>query len=184
MNAYRITCNPDTLAVLDRLSAGVTTARIGKDFPDSSTCTSCWLRTTSGDWIELQATEEGLEFKFEVFPLTARIVAEPENAERHEMTLTAPVDVAPLVSDSWLDPTAATCPTLGSDPVMQFSGPPDSAPATASAVCHYMGGVELGGANGRKLVIATASFPYALHVSGIYEDRFFNRGHYVRLPAR
>ena len=98
------------------------------------------------------------------------------------MMLTAPVDVTPLALDSWMDPTAPTGPTLGSDPVMQFSGRPGSAPATASAVCHYMGGVELRGANGQTLVVATASFPHTLHVSGIYEDKFFDRRDYVGLP--
>jgi hypothetical protein len=183
MNTYAVPYERETLAALRRLADGVISIGIAKDFPHSKDCTACYLETAAGSWIQLQATEEGLEFKFEVFPLQARHVTETKMEEQHPLILTSPVTVTPLVADSWLDSTAPTGPTVGSDPVMQFVGQPGSAPSTASAICHYLGGVELVGANGQSLVVATGSFPYSMHVSGFNEDTFFNRNHYVGMPG-
>ena len=181
MNSYVVPHDPETIAALDLLSAGVASIELAKNFSHSKDCFSCCLEIADGRWVQLQATGEDLEFKFEVFPLHGRPVATPRAGEHHALALTAPVKVTPLVTESWLDPAAPTGPTLGSDPVMQFVGQPGSAPDTASATCRYIGGVELAGANGNTLVIATGSFPYSLHVSGFYEDRFFRRGAYVGL---
>lgn len=183
MNTYAVPYERETLAALRKLADGVTSVGISKDFPHSKSCTSCFLETIGGDWIQIQASEEGLEFKFEVFPVYARQVTEARMDEQSPLVLSAPVTVIPLIADSWLDPTAPTGPTLGSDPVMQFVGQPGSAPSTASAVCHYLGGVELVGANGRSLVVATGSFPYSMHVSGLYEDAFFDRNHYAGISG-
>ena len=179
MNTYAVPYEKETLAALRKLADGVISIGIAKDFTHFKDCTSCFLETTAGSWIQIQATEAGLEFKFEVFPLHARLVTEMRIDEQHALALASPVTVTPLVADSWLDPTAPTGPTIGSDPVMQFVGQPGSAPSTAIAICHYLGGVELVGANGQSLVIATGSFPYSMHVSGFYEDAFFSRNHYV-----
>jgi hypothetical protein len=179
MNIYAVPYEEETLAALANLADGVISIGIAKSFPHSKDCYSCFLETTAGNWIEIQASGVDLEFKFEVFPLHARTVTETKMGEQHPLALTAPVTVTPLVADSWIDPTVPTGPTLGSDPVMQFVGQPGSAPSTANAICHYLGGIELVGANGQSLVVATGSFPYSLHVSGFYEDPFFRRNHYV-----
>jgi hypothetical protein len=183
MSNYAIPYDNETLTALRRLADGVISVGIAKDFPHSNFCTACFLEISAGSWIQIQASEEGLEFKFEVFPLNARHVKETNMGEEYSLALTAPVTVIPLVADSWLDPTAPTGPSLGSDPVMQFVGLPGSAPSTASAVCHYLGGVELVGANGQSLVVATGSFPYSMHVSGLYEDAFFDRNHYAGMSC-
>ena len=183
MNNYVVPNNPETLAALDLLSGGVVSIELAKDFPHSKDCYSCCLEMPDGRWVQLQATGEDLEFKFEVFPLHARAVAAPRTGEHHSLVLAAPVKVIPLATESWLDPAAPTGPTLGSDPIMQFVGVPGSAAATASAKCRYTGGVELVGSNGITLVIATGSFPYSLHVSGFYEDSSFQRSSYVGLPG-
>jgi hypothetical protein len=183
MKRYLVPNDPETLAALSLLSTGVVSIELAKDFSHSHDCHSCCLELEGGRWIQLQATGEDLEYKFEVFPLHARQVDAPRTGERHAISLTAPVAVTPLATESWLDPIAPTGPTLGSDPVSQFVGLPSSVPSTASASCRYVGGVELKGANGITLVVATGGFPYSLHVSGFYEDRGFRRGDYVALSA-
>ena len=181
MNNYVVPNDPETIDALSLLATGVVSIKLAKDFPHSKDCHSCGLEISGGRWIQLQATGEDLEFKFEVFPLHARRVAAPPIGEHHALALTAPVVVTPLVTESWLDPAAPTGPTLGSDPIAQFVGQPGSAAATANATCRYVGGVQLTGANGSTLVVATGGFPYSLHVSGFYEDRGFRRSDYVGL---
>ena len=182
MNRYSIPHDPNTLATLGHLAIGVTAIGFAKDFPHFNSCTACLLQMTDGRWIELVANGEDLEFKFEVFSLVARAVPAPRMDEHHTISLSSPINVTPLETESWLDPAAPIDhPTLGSDPVMQFVGHPGSTPGTASATCRYLRGVELIGANGTALVIATASFPYHMHVSGYYEDQFFHRAAYRRI---
>jgi len=184
MNSYAIPNDAETIATLRLLSSGVVSIELAKDFPYSKDCHSCCIELADGHWIQLRATGEDLEFKFEVFPLHARLVVAPRTGERHDFVLTAPATVTPLATESWLDSAAPTGPTLGSDPIAQFVGQPGSAPATASATCRYIGGVELVGANGRTLAVATGAFPYSLHVSGFYEDPSFRRNDYVGPPGK
>jgi hypothetical protein len=179
MNCYEIPRDPETLATLELLSSGVKAIGFVKDFPHFKSCSACLLQLLDGSWVELVASDESLEFKFEVFPLVARVVAAPNENEQHAISLAGPVGVTPLETESWIDPGAPVDhPTLGSDPVAQFVGLPGTVPDSASATCRYLGGVELIGANGNSLVIATASFPYHMHVSGYYEDQFFDRAAY------
>ena len=184
MKRYRIPYDQETLSSLEILKQGVRSIRIAKDFPHSDFCHSCWLQIDETLHIQLQATGEDLAFKFEVFPLSARPVQDSTEGELHPLVLTTPIEVIPLVTDSWLDPAVPVGPTVGADPVAQFVGMPGSAPFTASMVCHYLGGVEIRGSNGNSLLIATGSFPYSLHVSGFYEDPFFNRDSYVALSTK
>lgn len=179
MNHYTVPHDQEALAALQHLSAGVVAIGFAKDFPDFKSCTACFLQTPDRVWVELAARGEDLEFKFEVFSLAARVVATPRIDEQRTISLSKPISVTPLETESWLDPAAPIDqPTLGSDPVMQFVGYPGTAPDTASATCRYLGGVELTGANGCALVIATANFPYNMHVSGYYEDQSFDRAAY------
>jgi len=183
MNHYSVPVDQETLAALYELRSGVISAATFKDFPHFAQCSAICLELADGRWIALQAQGEDLEFKFEVFALQARIAERPGHMEHHSIELAAPVTVTPLLTESWLDPSLPTGPTIGSDPIVQCVGVSGSAPATASATCRYLGGVELKAADGSALVVATGGFPYTLHVTGLSEDSGFSRSDYSALPA-
>jgi hypothetical protein len=183
MNRYSVPPEDETLNVLRLLKQGVTSVSFRKDFPSSPWPNQCQLQLADGRYVLLEAGGEDLEFKFEVFPLYARLASSVEATDASDLAFEAPVAVTLLETESWLDPAAPTGETLGTNAVSQFNGSPGSAPSTASATCRYFGGVELIGASGKRLVIATGSFPYSMHVEGVYEDQFFNRADYVRLRA-
>uniref|UniRef100_UPI0022B9DA00 hypothetical protein n=1 Tax=Klebsiella pneumoniae TaxID=573 RepID=UPI0022B9DA00 len=88
-----------------------------------------------------------LEFKFEIFPLQARVAPEGKVSERRSIELSAPVQVSLLETSSWLDPGAPIGQTFGRNPIAQFIGRPDQIPARATASCSYVGAVELRGSN-------------------------------------
>jgi hypothetical protein len=120
---------------------------------------------------------------FEVFPIFASIRFSVQATDELPVTLAPPIRVTLLQTESWLDPVAPTPAEglLGSDPIAQFVGRPGTVPPTASATCRYVGGVEIADSNETKLLIATGTFPYSLHVLGFYEDPHFRREDYIPL---
>ncbi|GEM_PF-2059275 len=179
MNRYSIPLEEETLTALQDLSAGVVSIGFAKAHPHFKTCQGCFLQTPAGRWIELYATGQDLDVRFEVFTLTARVVDAPRLCEQRAILLPAPLKIMLLETESWLDPSAPIAhPTLGDDPIMQRYDRPGSTPETATVSCRYLGGVELTTANGDHLVIATAIFPYDMHVSGYYEAKPFDRDWY------
>ena len=179
MNNYNLAPDPETLSVLRSLAGGVIGAASYRAFPHFTKCSQLFLQCTDGHWLELGAYGEDLEFKFEVFALAARPAERMNPTQSHALQLTAPVDVVPLLTESWLDPALPTGPTLGTEPVIQCIGAPGSASQTASAVCRYMGGVRLRDSEGRTVFVATSGFPYDLHVTGISDDPEFRERDYV-----
>lgn len=181
MNRYTLEPDPRTLTTLEWLAEGVVSAASYRAFPHFARCERLFLQCADGRWVELAACGEDLEFKFEVFTLIAQPAEHMDPNERHDLVLSAPLQVAPLLTESWLEPAQPTGPTLGSNPVAQFIGAPGSAPESASAVCRYLGGVRLRDARGVDVVVATASFPYDLHVTGISNDPEFCQSSYEAL---
>ena len=180
MKTYALPPDPETLAALNDLSCGVVSGVISKSNSDPPICFLFCLELSDGRWIELTAISQDLEYKFEVFALCARRIEKPEHGVPVQLILPPSVCVTPLVTESWLDPgVPIDFPTYGSDPVMQSSGIPGSAPATASMSCQYLGGVEIACADGSAMVIATGVFPCSLHVAGYCEDMYYDRNGYV-----
>nr|WP_162486338.1 hypothetical protein [Stenotrophomonas acidaminiphila] len=179
MNSYDLAPDPETLATLHRLKHGVVSAATCRTFPHLAMCTQLFLQCADGRWIELSAHGEDLEFKFEVFTLHVRPAERMNPTAHHELLLTAPVEVIPLLTEDWLDPAIPSGSTLGSDPIIQCTGAPGSAPFSARAVCRYLGGVRFRDAKGVVLHVATSSFPYDLHITGISDDREFRMENYV-----
>lgn len=178
MNHYNLEPDAETLATLEVLAKGVVAAASYRAFPHFTKCTRLFLQCADGRWVELAACGEDLEFKFEVFTLRARLAERMNPTEHHELLLSAPVEVVPLLTEGWLDPAMPTGATLGSDSVVQCVGTSGSASASASAVCRYLGGVRLRDAKGVTVYVATSGFPYDLHVTGISDDPAFRESNY------
>lgn len=170
--------DPETLRALQVLTAGVTAVGVMRDVPQLPGCSYCELETAEGALVHLFPTSKDLQFKFEVFPLQARVVREAKHSERRLVEISAPVKVSPLQTHSWLVPGVAQGEALGADPVAQFTGPRSRLSASASASCSYVGAVELQGSNGASLIVATGTFPLTMHVKGLYEDEHFRRSDY------
>jgi hypothetical protein len=179
MNTYAVPPDRETQNTLGRLSVGVRAVGVMRDIPQLPGCSYCEIETTDGTLIHVFPTSSDLEFKFEVFPLQARVAPQSKTSERRTIEISAPVQVSLLETHSWLDPGAPTGQTLGSNPVAQFIGRLSQVPAQASASCNYVGAVEIRGSNGVVFVIATGSFPYTMHVQGFYEDQHFRREDYA-----
>lgn len=179
MNFYNVPLKSETLEVLQCLKGGFKAVSVTKSLPTDAWPNACYLELWNGSFVKLSASEVGLEYKFEVFLLLAEIKSEVNTSDRIEMICTSPVLVLPLQTDSWLDPAAPTGETVGMNPIAQFTGAPCTVPSTASACCRYVGAVELKGANGLQLIIATGCFPYSMHVPGFFEDPYFYRGDYI-----
>lgn len=179
MNSYNLPPDPETLAALRLLAGGIVSAASYRAFPHFAKCSQLYLECTDGRWVEIAAFGEDLEFKFEVFTLHARPAERINPTKSHDLVLRAPVEVTPLLTESWLDPALPTGPTLGSDPILQCVASPGSASQTASAVCRYLGGVRLRDSGGRTFFVTTSGFPYDLHVTGISDDPEFREVDYV-----
>jgi hypothetical protein len=137
------------------------------------------LEATDGSVVHVFPSQQDLEFKFEVFPLGISVEAPPTDGVKwRPVALAAPVKVTLLETEEWLDPDVPCDGALGQDPIMQCQGAVGTASRSAKAVCRYIGGIELIGANGRSMFIATASFPYTLHVESIAEDERVSRANY------
>jgi hypothetical protein len=179
MNRYNLEPDPETLATLQRLTKGVVAAASYRAFPHFAKCSQLYLQCTDGRWIELAACGEDLEFKFEVFTLHVRPAERMNPTQHHNIILTGPVEVTPLLTEDWLDPAVPSGPTLGRNRVVQCGGAPGSASSSATAVCRYLGGVRLRDARGAILFVASSSFPEDLHVTGISDDPEFRESNYL-----
>jgi hypothetical protein len=184
MHVYAVPPEQAVIDVVPLLEAGVEAVGVTKALPSVPWPTQCHLKLADGRFVQLEATQADLEFKFEVFPIFASIKSTVRSTDQFRVLLNPPVRVTLLQTESWLDPAAPT-PTeglLGTDPIAQFVGRPGSVPSSASATCKYVGAIEMASSNGNKLLVATGSFPYSLHVLGFYEDPHFSRDHYVPFP--
>jgi hypothetical protein len=142
------------------------------------------LETEAGEIVDIRAQQHDLEYKFEVFPISARAGATFTGLEEmHSLYLPGPVEVLLLQTEDWLDPGIPCEGAVGTNPVMQCQGKPGQAPNSAVAACRYFGGIELRGSNGSKLTIATLPFPYAIHVSAIQGTGNLEREAYVGLAT-
>jgi hypothetical protein len=137
------------------------------------------LEVADGSIVHIFPSQQDLESKFEVFPLGISVEAPRlDRVEWKPAILAAPVAVTLQETDEWLDPDVPCEGAMGENPIIQCQGVSGSASRSATAVCRYIGGIELTGANGRTMFIATASFPYTLHVEGIAEDERVSRANY------
>ena len=147
-------------------------------------CSSCELESVNGDLICVYAGQKDLEFKFEAFPLEAAVVTDAKANESLAVRLSGPVEVMLLETELWFDPTIPTeGATVGSNPVVVGNSAPGQSPPSATAICNYVGAVELRAANGESLMLATGSFPLTLHVGGFYEDSYFERTQYSHVGS-
>lgn len=170
MNVYSVPPSRETIDTLRAIEGGVRRVGIVKGHAAHPGCAACLVETVDGSIVHLSPSQHDLEFKFEVFPLEAKIAESEGDIEWGGINLIAPVTVSLLQTEEWLDPSVPCGKTVGENPIMQCQGVPGSAPNSATAVCRYVGGVSLLGKDGVSLFIATASFPYTLHVQGIAED--------------
>jgi len=184
MKHYKLPIAPEDKAALELLRAGVAKIGVTGRAKGLEGVFGCVLETTSGRVVEVRARQQDLEYKFEVFPISATPAAGFAEAEEVQpLLLTAPVQVLLLQTEDWLDPGIPCEGAVGQDPIMQCQGKPGQAPNNATAACQYFGGVELLGSNGSRLFIATLPFPYAIHVSAIQGTGRVDQEAYVGVPA-
>ena len=182
MKCYDLSNDDKTINALKMLANGVIAIKVGEPGPASLNASRCYLQLSDGRWTDVQTTGEDLEYMFEVFPVYASIVDAPNDDGKITLDLTAPVMVDVLVTESWLEPSQPFPGMLGRGPsYAQFIGRAENIPDTATAKCRYIGGVELTGANGETLTIASGSDIYTVHISGFNEDPGFNRECYVSI---
>jgi hypothetical protein len=126
------------------------------------------LELADDRWLAIAAGREGLESRFEVFPITVALADRPVSSDLEaSLDMSAPVSFSVLETEDWLDPSVKCNGALGSDPIAQCQGYPGTAPPTASASCRYAGGVRFCSADGARLMVATLAFPYSLYCSAI-----------------
>jgi hypothetical protein len=178
MNFYEIPV-PSDRHLLSRLSAGVVRVGVFPAHQRNPGCSWCVLEPVHGSKVRIFPSQQDLEFKFEVFPLgISGEIPHPDRIVWRSLMIEGPVTTTLLYTEEWLDPEIRCGPSYGQNPIMQCQGPIGSAPPSATAVCRYVGGVELVGANGRSIFIATGSFPFTLHVGDVTEDERTVRQHY------
>ena len=165
MRSYDIELPETALATLAATRGGVVRIGVSGRAVGFEGFFGCEIELASGEFIAVGADQRDLEYKFEVFPITASFAAERCATETKEVALTAPVAVTLLRTQDWLDSGIPCVGAIGSNPILQCQGAPGHAPDTAVAACTYFGGVEFLGANGNSLRVATLPFPYAIYVS-------------------
>jgi hypothetical protein len=165
MHSYDIQIPETTLATLAATRGGVVRVGVSGRAVGLEGFFGCEIELASGEFISVGADQRDLEYKFEVFPITAGFPAERYATETKEVLLTAPVEVMLLRTQDWLDSGIPCVGAIGNTPIMQCQGAPGRAPDSAVAACTYFGGVEFRGANGNSLRVATLPFPYAIYVS-------------------
>jgi len=184
MNRYALPVSAETKAALAKLCAGVRTIGIIGRAKGLEGVFGCVLQTAAGEVVEVRAEQHDLEYKFEVFPIAAKIVSTFANAEEaRPFRLPSPVGVLLLATEDWLDPGIPCDGALGQNPIMQCQGRPGEAPSGAVAACRYFGGIELRGSDGATLVVATLPFPFAIHVSGVPGTGAIDRETYSGVTA-
>ena len=179
MRSYLVPASEELRLLLQCLEGGVARVGVRPNHPAHPGCAGCAIESSDGLIIEIFPEQSDLEFKFEVFPIGAsQGQAETGDIKWTDVDLSAPVTVSLLETEDWLDSEIPCKNAIGGSPIMQCQGDIGSAPPSADAVCRYVGGVELIGANGPSIFIATGAFPFTLHVAGIAEDRDVQRQHY------
>jgi len=184
MNRYAHELPSEVIAVLAAARGGVVRVGVEGRSKHVEGFQVCEIELASGHIITVCADGYDLEFKFEVFPITAKLSpsAQPDemkSSETQPMLLQAPVAIALLQTEDWLDPSIPCPDTIGENPVMQRGGLPGEAPATAIAACTYIGGVEFRGSTGGVLTIVTLPFPYSIYVSDFPESGEIDRRAYA-----
>lgn len=165
MNAYETHLSATALAALSEVAAGIVRVGVSEHQLNGNGFYGCEIGLASGKIIRIDARDEGLEYRFEVFPITANELAACELTAVLDYPLAAPVSVQLLYTQEWLDPCIPCEGAMGRDSIMVCQGRPGQAPANAIAACTYVGGVRFLGADGRRLTIATLGSPFAMHVS-------------------
>ena len=170
MNVYCIALGENTSRALREAENGVrrvAASPLGMHWPGVGTV---YLQLADGRWLAVEAGQQDLETRFEVFPIEASVIeVKPETQLDQEYIMDFPVAVIHLATEDWLDPAAPCGGTLGYNPIMQFQDLPGKAPKTASAKCNYVSGVRLVGSNGTSLIVATLASPYCSYCSAFPE---------------
>jgi hypothetical protein len=184
MKHYALPIAAEDIAALEVLRAGVSNIGVIGRAKGLEGVFGCVLEATSGEVVELRARQQDLEYKFEVFPISAKTGASLAQAEELQPFLLAPpVQLLLLQTEDWLDPEVPCEGAIGQNPIMQCQGRPGQAPSSAIAACQYVGGVELRGNNGSALTVATLPFPYAIHVSAIQGTGTLAQEAYIGVAA-
>ena len=170
MNRYRLSLQPETLVALRRLHTGIRSIAISPGHPRHPGCSACYFETVTGDIVKILSESRDLEFKFEVFTLEAKLEAGPDDLNWELLDWVGPITVTLLETDEWIESTARSGEAIGANPVEQIRDHLSRVPATASAACVYVGGIEVTNSEGGRLFLATGGFPLSLHVQGYAED--------------
>ena len=179
MRSYSVPAPEELRNLQQHLVGGLARVGIRRGHAAHPGCALCSLESSDGAFIEVYPDQSDLEFKFEVFPIgVSRGRTRPDDLNWTNVGFSAPVMVSLLETEEWLDPEIQCKDAIGENPILQNQGIVGSAPPSAVAVCRHIGSVELVGANGRNIFIATAPFPLTLHVSGLAEDKDVQRKHY------
>ena len=185
MNRYSLPATAETESALSALRDGVSRIGVTGRAKGLEGVFGCLLETLLGKTVELRAQQQDLEYKFEVFPIDAKLgTAFAEAEEVQNLALAAPVEVLLLQTEDWLDPGIPCKGAIGQNPIAQCQGLPGQAPSTAAASCRYFGGIELRGSNGVKLIVATLPFPYAIHVSAVPGTGQVDQAAYLGVATR
>jgi hypothetical protein len=183
MREYAIPFDAKTVEALRHLRRGVFGIAIvdGRN-PVVDGFRRCFLKLDDGQFVQLTATQVDLEFKFEVFPIAACVVATCAENTDTKFRLDTPVTISLLQTEEWLDPDIECKDAVGTNPIAQCRGLPGSAPNRAIAACRYIGGIELRENGGASLTIATTDWPLSIHVSGFRRSGTFCRDAYSSHP--
>lgn len=186
MSHFEIALGHETMDALISLKMGVVEVAIsGRMMANGRSygASICTLELADGRFVELSATQVDLNFKwFEVFPLQAVFTTQPRIEERKAIEFGTSIKVSILKTEEWLEPSsvAEADGLMGNSEgaMTQFSSRPGMVPKTALATCTFCGGVELSGANGKTLIIATLPSPYEIHISEFSGVGEIQRDHY------
>ena len=183
MTRYVLTPAPALIAALEAVRAGVTSISVSGIISNVDGFLECHLHLTSGRVLTLCAAQHQVEERFEVFPINITAPSALAPVHARPLHLAGPVAVVLLQTEEWLDPRIPCGHSVGRAPVMQCQGPPGQAPASAAAVCTYVGGIRLIGSNGVSLVVVTLPFPLTLLVSAFADSSTFQQHAYTALDA-
>jgi hypothetical protein len=183
LNIYSLPTAANTKHALLAATGGVgrvATSPFGTNWPGVGTV---YLQLGDGRWLALEAGQQDLEDRFEVFLIEASIIdSKPETKLECEYALSPPVSVIELETEDWLDPATPCGETLGSNPITQYQDLPGRATKTASAKCNHVSGVHFVGSNGNSLVVATLTSPYSLYCSLFPEGATERDSPHVQAP--
>ena len=184
MNRYSLPIAEGTIEALSELRAGIARVGVTGRANSGDLVFGCSIEATTGRVVHICADQQDLEYKFEVFPICAKMLANFDGVQEiRELRLAEPVEVLLLETEDWLASDINCDGALGQGPIAQCQGRPGEEPESSVASCSYFGGIELRSANGEKLVIATLPFPYSIHISAIPCTGTFDQNAYVEVVA-